>query len=85
MVPEQTITDFLTKDTAKLAEIISKYPLQIPISVIADWWGCDEDSIRTAIYEHGELGIGWRKIGKLNRGYVIPTGLFVRWYLKFKC
>ena len=75
------IKDFLQRDTEKLEEIIAKYPQQIPVPVVADWWGCKEDSIRRALEEHGVLGVGYRQAGALNRGFVIPTGHFIRWYL----
>ena len=75
------IQDFLDKDTEKLAEIVKRYPRQIPIPVISEWWGCDEDTLRTSLQEQGLLGIAERKPGKLNRGFVVPTGHFVRWYM----
>lgn len=75
------VQEFLAKDTEKLAEIIQKYPQQIPVPVIAEWWGCGEDTVRTALHEQGLLGIAERKPGRLNRGFVVPTGHFVRWYM----
>lgn len=79
--PMAVIQEFLKKDTEKLAEIIQKYDKQIPVKVIAEWWGCSEDTLRTALEEQGLLGIAERKPGKLNRGFVIPIGHFVRWYM----
>ena len=75
------IQDFLNKDTEKLAEIVKQHPQQIPVPVIAEWWGCYENTLRTALQEQGLLGIAERKPGKLNRGFVVPTGHFVRWYM----
>ena len=51
-----------------------------PVKVIAEWWHCSEDSVRNAIMQHGILGIAQRQPGKVNAGFVIPTGHFVRWY-----
>ena len=74
------IQEFMKKDTEKLADLIQKYPEQIPVPVLADFFGCGEDTLRSAL-ENGCLGIAERKPGKLNRGFVVPTGHFVRWYM----
>lgn len=84
MTAEEKIRDFIRKDSEKMAAIIEKYPKQIPISVIADLWGCKEESIRRAVEEHGMFGIEFRQPGKLNRGFVIPTAAFTRWYMGIK-
>ncbi len=81
MTPEQKITAFLADDTAKLAEIIEKYPMQIPVPIIAELFGCTQDTLRNALQEQGLLGIAERRPGKLNRGFVVPTAHFVRWYM----
>lgn len=77
----EVIKEYLNNDTEKLSEIIQKHPQQIPVPVIAEWWGCNVDTLRTALQEQGLLGIAERKPGKLNRGFVVPTGHFVRWYM----
>ena len=46
MTAFEKITKYLDKDTERLAEIIEKHPQQVPVPVIADWWGCDENSLR---------------------------------------
>lgn len=81
MTPDQKITEFLAADTERLAEIIEKYPLQIPVPVLAELFGCHQDTLRNALQEQGLLGIAERRPGKLNRGFVIPTAHFVRWYM----
>lgn len=81
MTPEQKITAFLESDTAKLAEIIEKHPMQIPVHVLAELFGCHQDTLRNALQEQGLLGIAERRPGKLNRGFVVPTAHFVRWYM----
>ena len=77
----QEIRKFLQNDLEAVSKLIEKYPEQLPISEVADLIGCGKDSIRTALEEYGRIGIAWRKPGKLNHGYCIPTALFVRWYL----
>jgi hypothetical protein len=74
-----TIQDFINSDTAKIEEIIEKYPKQIPVPVLADVLGTNEASLRAAI-DGGALGLSWRKDGKLNRGYCVPTAKFVYWW-----
>lgn len=77
---EEKLNAFIVNDTNKLAEIVDKHPFQIPVPVLSDFFGCSEDTLRSAL-ENGFLGIAERKPGKLNRGFVIPTGHFVRWYM----
>lgn len=81
MTADEKIAEFLVSDTEKLAEIIKDYPFQIPIKVIAEWWHCSQDSVRNALTQHGFLGIAQKQPGKLNAGFVVPTGHFVRWYV----
>lgn len=77
-----TIRQFLDADIAKLEDIIERYPKQIPVKVVAELLGCGIESIHNACEETGLFGISWRKPGKVNKGYCIPTGVFVRWYTK---
>lgn len=80
MTAEERLKEYLRKDTEKLAEIVEEHPFQIPVKAIAEWWHCSEDSVRNAIIQHGYLGIAQKRPGKVNAGFVIPTGHFVRWY-----
>lgn len=74
-----TIEEFIAEDKARIEEIINKYPRQIPVPVVADLLGTNQSSLRAAI-ESGALGLAWRKTGKLNKGYCIPTAKFVYWW-----
>lgn len=80
MTSNEKLNAFITADTNKLAEIVESHPFQIPVPVIADWWHCSEDSLRNALKQQGLLGIAQQCPGKVNAGFVIPTGHFVRWY-----
>ena len=82
MNAQDKINDFLSSDTEKVAEIIEKYPKQIPVQVVAEWWGCSDDSVRRALEQSSVFGFGFRQAGKVNRAFVIPTGAFIRWYLR---
>lgn len=75
------ISEFLERDAEKIVKIIENHPTQIPVPVIAELFGCSQDTLRTALQEQGLLGIAERKAGKLNRGFVVPTAHFVRWYM----
>ena len=74
------IKAFLDRDNQKLEKLIDDYPLNVPVPVASEFLGCHQDTLRSAL-EDGRLGFAERKLGKVNRGFVIPTGHFVRWYL----
>ena len=76
----EKIRAFIDTDNQKLEQIIEEYPLSVPVPIAAEFLGCHQDTLRSAL-EDGRLGFSERKIGKVNRGFVIPTGHFVRWYL----
>ena len=84
MSAKEKIKAFIQSDEEKIAEILDKYPRQIPVHVISDWWGCDDDSVRRALEQSSVFGIGFRQAGKANRGFVIPTGAFLRWYMRIE-
>lgn len=77
-----TVKEFLDNDTEKLDEIVTKYPKQVPVNVVADLLGCAPETVRTMCEENHVFGDGYRKPGKLNKGFVIPTATFIRWYTK---
>lgn len=82
---KKAILAFLHSDDEWLAEIIGKYPRQIPIKPIAEHFGCAEESVRSAIECNGAVfGLCWRKAGAANKAYLIPTAVFVRWYCGHK-
>ena len=76
----EKIRAFIDTDNQKLEQIIEKYPLSVPVPIAAEFLDCHQDTLRSAL-EDGRLGFSERKLGKVNRGFVIPTGHFVRWYL----
>lgn len=71
---------YLEEDNNKIDELIKNYPVSIPVSAVADFLNCDAASVRAAI-ENKSYGMAWRKAGKTNHGYLIPTAQFVRWYM----
>ena len=83
-VKNDTLSEFLKSEREWINGIIEQYPRQIPIAPIAEHWGCAGDSIRAAIEQDATFGLYWRKVGRANKAYMIPTGLFVQWYCKVK-
>lgn len=79
----ETTRDFLKADEDKLDELIKENPIHISVNRIAEFLHINGDSARAAI-ECGAFGLSWRKQGKLNKAYCIPTAQFVRWYLIMK-
>lgn len=82
MSAQDKINAFMKSDTEKVAEIIEKYPKQIPVKVVAELLGCNADSVRRALEQYSLFGFGLKQAGAVNRAFVIPTGVFIRWYLK---
>ena len=82
--PNDNVSAFLQADREWLCQLVEKYPQQIPIQPIAEHWGCEAASVRAAIEQNTTFGLFWRKPGKTNRAYLIPTGVFVQWYCKVK-
>ena len=75
------INEFLSADNAKIDRLIENFPVNLPVSAVADFLSMDVSSVR-AVIENGVVGLAWKKSGRSNHGYYIPTAQFVRWYLK---
>lgn len=82
--PEDTLTKFLEAEREWINSIIETYPQQIPVNPIAEHWGCEASSVRAAIEQSPTFGVFWKKVGGVNKKYLIPTGLFVLWYCKVR-
>jgi hypothetical protein len=74
------VNEFLSADNDKIDKLIENFPVNLPVSAAADFLGIDVASVRATV-ENGIVGLAWRKQGKANHGYFIPTPQFVRWYL----
>lgn len=75
------IVEFLQADSERAAELMQKYPDRIPVNAVAEFLGCAPDTVRARV-EAGGIGICEKKIGKQNRAFLIPTAMFLRWYLR---
>ncbi len=83
-VKEDKLSEFIKSEREWLNSIIEQYPCQIPVKALSEHWGCQPDSIRAAIEQDSNFGVFWRKDGKTNKAYLIPTGFFVQWYCRVK-
>lgn len=65
---------------AELEQICKDHPIEIPIAVAAKWLGVSAESLRYSIIQGtcGFVALSWRKPGKSNAGYHIPTSVFYR-------
>lgn len=77
---DNDIKKFLEADEDKVKKLISENPVSVTPGTIAEFLGIQVQSVR-AILDNNRLGVSWRKDGKLNKGYLISTPMFVRWYL----
>ena len=77
------IREYLQHDDEKIEKLISMYPSTVPVNAAAEFLGVDAESVRSSI-EDGRFGFSWKKSGKLNRAFCIPTPHLVRWYLHIK-
>lgn len=76
------IKNFLEADEKRVEELIKEYPVSIPTAKAAEFLGVNTASMR-AIIENGTLGLAWRKEGKLNKAFFLPTTQFLRWYMRY--
>lgn len=64
----------------KLNQLTELYPENLPVSAIADFFGCDGESVRAYLMMPYSFGMGWQKDRKSNRGFFVPTAKFYLWY-----
>ena len=83
MLPE--IPKPIVERWEELNKLVDEYPLYIPLNVLASFLGMSDEGLRAAI-DNGKcpFGISWKLIGKVNRGFKIPTFTFYMWYTKGK-
>lgn len=81
MINSSNLNDFLSADNKKIDKLIEEFPVNLPISAVADFLSIDVASVRAAV-DNGVFGLCWKKPGKMNKGYFVPTAQFVRWYVR---
>lgn len=80
MTATERINQHLGSDLERLADLMDKYPFNIPNKAAAEFLHISEQAYR-AFLETGKAGMAWRQEGKLNKAYDTPTCKFARWYL----
>lgn len=73
----KVLVDFTRENLIKIAEVVKEHYDDIPVEVAAELVGISKESMRTYLQNGGEYGIAWRKPGKQNCGYSIPTYAFL--------
>lgn len=63
-----------------LEALCEKYPIEIPLPEAAKWLGIAPESLRAAICQGtcSFPALAWRKAGKQNRAFHIPTASFYK-------
>lgn len=79
----EKLKSFFEKDEERLAALLDKYEFKIPVEALSEFLHIDSQSVR-AYVESGQFGMAWKKIGKDNHAYAIPSAQFARWYLNYK-
>ena len=74
------INTYLEKEMERLDLLISENPMYLRVKDVAKFLKIDDESVRSAI-ECGVFGMAWRKSGKLNKAFHIPTAQFALWYI----
>ena len=65
----------------ELVKLYKQYPKKLPLKVVADLIGINEEGLKANI-QSGQcpFGLGYKLSGKGNRVSVIPTLTFLLWY-----
>lgn len=64
-----------------LEDLVSRHPLYIPITDVANLLGMDPASLRASIdVGNCPFGLGWQKDIKGYKAYKVPTVPFYLWY-----
>ena len=76
----EKLNSYLTGEMERLNELTEKKPLYLTVKDVSSFLGVDDESVRAAI-ECGVFGMAWRKSGKLNKAFHIPTAQFALWFI----
>ena len=70
----------ITNQLSALNSLVQQYPVSLPVTKIAEFLGCDGESVRAYLMMPYSFGMGWQKDRKANRGFYVPTAKFYLWY-----
>lgn len=71
------LNSYIEENLIKVAEVIKENPSYIKTKAVADLLGVSLDSVKTYLRNGGDLGLAWKKEGKQNHGYSVPTFQFL--------
>lgn len=64
----------------ELSQIVDQYPENVPVAVVAKYFGIKPDSLRAMIQSRRcPFGLGWLKPNAANQAFCIPTITFYLW------
>jgi len=73
----KSVTDRITE----LHNLCDEYPLNIPVTRVAEFLHTHPDSLRRALEQNPRLfGFSWKQTLKGNRAFCIPAVTFWLWY-----
>lgn len=71
----------IIKKLTELEQIVNKHQIYIPLTVVAEFLGMEDDNLRASIEQNRcPFGLEWRQTIKGNRAFKIPTVPFYMWY-----
>lgn len=76
-----TIPKSVRDSTEELKALTEKYPIYLPLPVVAKFMGMNAEGLRCAIEQgRAPFGISWQKDAHGNKAFKIPTVTFFYWY-----
>lgn len=63
----------------ELDKLVNDFPTEIPLVHAADFLRMDPPSLRAYLQTNTSFGMAWKKEGKTNCGFHIPTLTFYMW------
>lgn len=73
--------EIIKKQLTKLLDLVEKYPVKMPLSVVAEFLGMNEEGLKAALMRHNTpFGFGYQKEDGGNRVFIIPTVTFYLWF-----
>lgn len=71
----------IKKKIKELECLAEQYPTKLPLSVVAEFLGMNEEGLKAALMRHNTpFGFGYQKDDGGNRVFIIPTVTFYLWF-----
>ena len=73
--------EFIKKRLEELEKLVEKYPVKLPLKVVADFLDMNEEGLKAALARNNvPFGFAYQKTDGGYRVMVIPTVTFYLWY-----